>query len=232
MAISALSLSPSTAFAQKFEIKPTAEKKINQLPVCTENLIRVDDVVESLKLAKWSGSVSFLAVMASPFKSKLQLEAENAVLASTPVECLEAQAAWPRPAHKPWSLVLYPAVSLVSINPEGSHNHPARDPRALAQSGLSLLLALEVAPTGRATADRHGAAQIGPPDERRESASGVRREKAPVCTENLIRVDAVTESPKLAEWSGCSVSFWPSWPRHSSRSCGLKLRMRCFDISW
>jgi hypothetical protein len=52
MAISALSLSPSTAFAQKFEIKPTAEKKINQLPVCTENLIRVDDVVESLKLAK------------------------------------------------------------------------------------------------------------------------------------------------------------------------------------
>ena len=40
------------------------------------------------------------------------------------------------------------------MNPEGSHNHPARDPRALAQSGLSLLLALEVAPTGRATALR------------------------------------------------------------------------------
>jgi hypothetical protein len=40
------------------------------------------------------------------------------------------------------------------INPEGSHSHPARDPRALAQSRLSLLLALEVAPTGRATADR------------------------------------------------------------------------------
>src|SRR5258706_12646680 len=30
-------------------------------------------------------------------------------------------------------LVLYPAVSLVSINPEGSHNHPARYARALAQ---------------------------------------------------------------------------------------------------
>src|SRR5216683_6895205 len=43
----------------------------------------------------------------------------------------------------------YPAVSLVSINPEGSHNHPARDARALAQGRLSLLLALEVAPTGR-----------------------------------------------------------------------------------
>jgi hypothetical protein len=37
---------------------------------------------------------------------------------------------------------------LVSINPEGSHIHPARDPRALARSRLSLLLALEVAPTG------------------------------------------------------------------------------------
>ncbi len=24
----------------------------------------------------------------------------------------------------------------------------------------------------------------------------------------------MVESPKLAEWSGCSVSFWPSWPRH------------------
>src|SRR6185436_20333774 len=48
-------------------------------------------------------------------------------------------------------MVLYPAVSLVSINPAGSHDHPARDARALAQGRLSLLLALEVAPTGRAT---------------------------------------------------------------------------------
>src|ERR1700723_2613531 len=45
-------------------------------------------------------------------------------------------------------MVPYPAVSLVSIHPEGSHNHPARDARALAQGRLSLLLALEVAPTG------------------------------------------------------------------------------------
>src|SRR5258708_35592977 len=64
------------------------------------------------------------------------------------------------------------SVSLVFINPEGCRNHPARDPRALAQSRLSLLLASEVTPTGRATADRHGAALIGPPDERRESALG------------------------------------------------------------
>src|SRR5258705_1423277 len=72
-------------------------------------------------------------------------------------------------------LVLYPAVSLVSINPEGSHNHPARDARALAQGRLSLLLALEVAPTGRATADRHGAARIDPADECRKSALGAPR---------------------------------------------------------
>ena len=44
----------------------------------------------------------------------------------------------------------YPAVSLVSINPAGSHHHPTRDARALAQGRLSLLLALEIASTGRA----------------------------------------------------------------------------------
>src|SRR6202021_1016686 len=69
-------------------------------------------------------------------------------------------------------MVLYPAVSLVSINPAGSHNHPARDTRALAQGRLSLLLALEVAPPGRATADRHGAARVDPADEHGESALG------------------------------------------------------------
>jgi hypothetical protein len=69
-------------------------------------------------------------------------------------------------------MVLYPAVSLVSINPDGSHNHPARDARGLAQGRLSLLLALEVAPTGRATADRHGATRIDPADQRRNSALG------------------------------------------------------------
>src|ERR1700757_2151326 len=36
------------------------------------------------------------------------------------------------------------SVSLVSVNPEGSHDHPARDARALAQERLSALLALEI----------------------------------------------------------------------------------------
>src|SRR5258707_14168986 len=66
----------------------------------------------------------------------------------------------------------YPAVSLVSINPAGSHDHPARDARAVAQGRLSLLLALEVAPIGRATADRNGAARVDPADEHGEPALG------------------------------------------------------------
>jgi hypothetical protein len=51
-------------------------------------------------------------------------------------------------------------------------HHPARDTRALAQGRLSLLLALDVAPTGRAPGDPHGAARIDPADERRKSALG------------------------------------------------------------
>ena len=47
--------------------------------------------------------------------------------------------------------------------------------RSWVGTGPSLLLALEVAPTGRATADRHGVARIDPADERRESALGAPR---------------------------------------------------------
>jgi len=43
--------------------------------VCTKNPVRVDDVMESPKLLCF-----VLAVLASPFKSKLRLKAENAVL--------------------------------------------------------------------------------------------------------------------------------------------------------
>jgi hypothetical protein len=52
-----------------------------QALVCTENLIRVDDVMESPKLGGMIGLFYFaLAALASPFKSKLRLQAENAVL--------------------------------------------------------------------------------------------------------------------------------------------------------
>jgi hypothetical protein len=45
-------------------------------------------------------------------------------------------------------MVLYSVVSLVSIDPEGAQDRSARDALALAQGGLSPLLALEIASTG------------------------------------------------------------------------------------
>src|SRR6202051_4003652 len=59
-----------------------------------------------------------------------------------------------------------------------------------------------------------------------------RPQTLPVCTENLFRVDEVKESPELTEWSDYYVWYWGFWPRHSSRRADLKLRTRCFDISW
>jgi fumarate hydratase class II len=53
----------------------------------------------------------------------------------------------------------------------------------------------------------------------------------PVCTENLIRVDEVTESRRLAGCSGFYISYWPFWSCRSSRRPDLKPRMRSFDIS-
>jgi transposase InsO family protein len=62
-----------------------------------------------------------------------------------------------------------------SIDPGGSHDHPARDARALARGRLSLLLALEVTTTGRAATNRDGAARVVPADERRKPAWGAPR---------------------------------------------------------
>jgi hypothetical protein len=44
--------------------------------VCAENHIRIDDVIES----RSDYFVFFLAVLASPFKSKIRLEAANAIV--------------------------------------------------------------------------------------------------------------------------------------------------------
>ena len=64
---------------------------------------------------------------------------------------------------------------MVPVRLEGCCDHTPRDACALASHGLSHLLAVEIALTGRAAAGRNG-----------------------VCTENLIRIDEVMESPKLA----------------------------------
>jgi hypothetical protein len=72
-------------------------------------------------------------------------------------------------------MVPYPAVSLVSINPGGSHDHSARDACVLAQGRLSLLLALEITSTGRAATNRDGIARADSADEYREPAWGAPR---------------------------------------------------------
>src|SRR5260221_2189695 len=83
-----------------------------------------------------------LAVLASPSKSKLWLEAENAVLRHQLNVLRRRLRGRVRLTNSDrWFFIqLY---RWFSSNPEDSHNHPARDPRALAQSRLSLLLALE-----------------------------------------------------------------------------------------
>ena len=84
----------------------------------------------------------------------------------------------------------YPAVSLVSINPAGSHDHPARDARALAQGRLSLLLALEVAPSGRATADRPEAARVDPATVRGRTRRGPKRPTTASCARPAVSTAA------------------------------------------
>jgi hypothetical protein len=63
-----------------------------------------------------------LAVLASPFKSKLRLEAENAVLRHQLIVLRRRPHGRVRLTR---SMVLYPAVPLVSVNPEDPHNHPS-----------------------------------------------------------------------------------------------------------
>jgi hypothetical protein len=95
----------------------------------------------------------FCLVLASPFKSKVRLEAENAVLRHQLVVLkrrLRGRVLLTN--HDQWFFIQlyrwFPSIlqALTIIRPEA---------RALALGRLSLLLALEVAPTGRATADRH-----------------------------------------------------------------------------
>jgi hypothetical protein len=67
----------------------------------------------------------FLTLSVSPFKSKSRLEAENAALRHQLIVAA-AQGARSRPAHKWGSLVLGHAVSMVSIDPQGHHDHPGQ----------------------------------------------------------------------------------------------------------
>jgi hypothetical protein len=72
-----------------------------------------------------------LAILASPFKSKLRLEAENAVLRHQLIVLKRRLRGRVRLTnHDRWFFIqLY---RWFSFYPAGSHNHPARDTRALA----------------------------------------------------------------------------------------------------
>src|SRR5260221_7755827 len=113
----------------------------------------------------------FLTLSVSPFKSKSRLEAENAALRHQ-LSVLQAQGAGSRPAHEWGSLVLGPAVSMVSIGAQGHHYHPTGDPGALASSRLSPLLAVEMPLSCWPTADPLGTGPADPPGRPRKSRLG------------------------------------------------------------
>src|SRR6266404_7735680 len=62
-----------------------------------------------------------LAVLAGHSGRRLGLKAENATL-RLQLFVLRRELQWPRPAHEPRSLVFRPAVSLVPINSNRSHD--------------------------------------------------------------------------------------------------------------
>jgi len=67
--------------------------------------------------------ISFvLAVLASPFKSKSRLEAENAVLRHQPIVLRRKVSGRAQPINRP--LVPRPDVSMVSIDPDGRYDCP------------------------------------------------------------------------------------------------------------
>ena len=94
-----------------------------------------------------------LAVLAAPIKSKMRLEAENAVLRHQ-LTVFAAQAPGPCPAREQGSPVADHALPLVSVDPSGSDHHPSRDAHPPAPLWLLLLLAPEVTIFGRPAADR------------------------------------------------------------------------------
>jgi transposase InsO family protein len=89
-----------------------------------------------------------LAVLASPFKSKSRLEAENAALRHQLIVLRRKMKGRVRLTNNDrWFFI---QLSMVPVDSAGPHDHPSRDARALASGRLSLLLALQVALTGRA----------------------------------------------------------------------------------
>ena len=106
-----------------------------------------------------------LNLVASLFKSKSRLEAENAVLRHQLIVLprkVRGRVQFTN-SDRLFFIQLYRWFPSVL---EGRDDHPAPDPRALASCWFSALLALEVALRGRAVADRCRFAGADPADER------------------------------------------------------------------
>jgi hypothetical protein len=91
-----------------------------------------------------------VAVLASAFKPKIRLDVENATFRHQLVVLLR-KGAGARSSHER-SLVPRPDVSMVSVDPGGRYDRPARNAATLASVRLSPQLALEITSPGRATA--------------------------------------------------------------------------------
>jgi hypothetical protein len=106
----------------------------------------------------------FLTLFVSPFKSKSRLEAENATLRHQMIVLRRKVRGRVQLTNgdRLFLVLLYrwaPSVLKIITN-------PARDPRALASGRLPSVLALEIPPSWRSTANRRGSARADPADER------------------------------------------------------------------
>ena len=89
-----------------------------------------------------------LTLLASLFKSRSRLEAENAALRQQ-LTMLQRKVRGRVQFTNSDRVFFHPAVSLVSGNPQGHDDHPAGDAGALASCGLSSVLGLEISEPGR-----------------------------------------------------------------------------------
>jgi hypothetical protein len=109
------------------------------------------------------------AILASPLKSKIRLEAENAALRHQLIVLRRQVRGRVRLTRN--DRLLFVQVYRC-VDPERSHRRPSRDAYRLASSRLSPLLALEITLAGRAPANRDGSTRADPADEHREPAVG------------------------------------------------------------
>src|SRR6266516_7481822 len=143
--------------------------------VRTENLIPFDCVTESPNV---NGDDRAALLLPDPVRLAVKVEEPTRGRergAPTSADRGTAEDSWSCPPQERRSLVLSPAVSMVSVGPEDHHYHPARDPRALASRWLPSVLALEIPVSRRPTKDPCGSARTDPADERRKSAVGAPR---------------------------------------------------------